>query len=253
MLCAVLGLLTTVGLAWMLAVMPMHDRGRATYFRRGSGREYEEWVNPMGQADCLEVQVYHDAGRWMVTSWAYGPEFQPLLGTPAFVLCDDVAVAPRALVPWWGNRAALPWLNGSNWPSGSNSDARHIEASGWPLPALSAEPRWSTPGQLTIRSGISLGSERPVNRFFVFQRSQRVLPLMPVWHGLVLDTTLWSVAWFALLFMPGSVRRAWRRRRGVCEWCAYSRSGIAAEAKCPECGEAVGRTHSRHSASRAAR
>lgn len=66
----------------------------------------------------------------------------------------------------------------------------------------------------------------------------RVLPLTPIVPGLAVNTALYGVPWWLLLFAPGVVRRALRRRRGACAACGYDRRGIAAGAVCPECGRA---------------
>ena len=42
-----------------------------------------------------------------------------------------------------------------------------------------------------------------------------------------------------LVFVRGPLRRCFRRRRGLCENCAYNLTGLT-EARCPECGTPFG-------------
>ena len=64
------------------------------------------------------------------------------------------------------------------------------------------------------------------------------LPLAPIWSGLLLNTFFYAaILW---LFIPGPfvLRRAIRRRRGLCVKCSYDLRGADHEA-CPECGEEI--------------
>ena len=77
---------------------------------------------------------------------------------------------------------------------------------------------------------------------FVDPRSRRgiLLPVTPVWPGLITDTAIWGFAWYALLFVPFrllSWSAASRTRRGLCIACGYDLTG--AWRRCPECGEEI--------------
>lgn len=65
------------------------------------------------------------------------------------------------------------------------------------------------------------------------------LPLLPIWRGLLIDTAFWGAVWFVLLWPTGLVaakaKRARRRAKGKCPWCKYDLRGIESE-RCPECG-----------------
>jgi hypothetical protein len=66
-------------------------------------------------------------------------------------------------------------------------------------------------------------------------------PWRPVWPGFVLNTGLYT-ACAALVWWPLSAASRWvkrrvlRKLRGLCPECAYSRDGLATDARCPECG-----------------
>lgn len=64
----------------------------------------------------------------------------------------------------------------------------------------------------------------------------RFLPLWPLWPGFVLNTVVYGAAVWCVMFAPGFVRRASRRKRGRCAGCGYELAGLV---KCPECGEEV--------------
>lgn len=64
----------------------------------------------------------------------------------------------------------------------------------------------------------------------------RPVPLVPVWPGFAVCNVFWAGAIGAAWYVPGMVRGAMRRRRGLCGRCGYELRGLAA---CPECGTAV--------------
>lgn len=63
-----------------------------------------------------------------------------------------------------------------------------------------------------------------------------LLPTFPLWPGLLADTAIFAGAWGVLIFTPLVVRRWLRARRGGCPQCGYSREGLKSDAVCPECG-----------------
>src|SRR5262245_10478039 len=69
-------------------------------------------------------------------------------------------------------------------------------------------------------------------------RDFRALPLRPIWSGLALNTVFFAALWFALLAGIPALRRALRRRRGLCARCGYDLRATPANTPCPECGTA---------------
>ena len=102
---------------------------------------------------------------------------------------------------------------------------------GWPLPALAymaedvSQAGGPAPGWRTERT-IVLGT--------LANGNPRLLPLRPVWTGLVVDTLLYATAAFASLTLAAWLLERRRRRRGRCRACGYDLRGI--EGRCPECG-----------------
>lgn len=104
-------------------------------------------------------------------------------------------------------------------------------ADGWPFRALSAEARWGWDGDDTVSAvgGLLVGSDRALLRDRV-----RILPLQPIWRGLILDTILFFLLWYAI-FSIGTIRSGLRRHRGLCGRCGYKLQ--PEQARCSECGE----------------
>jgi len=65
--------------------------------------------------------------------------------------------------------------------------------------------------------------------------SERLLPLVPIWPGFLINTLSYAAIWFTLFFGFGSAKRAIRRKRGRCPRCGYDLRG-ALENGCSECG-----------------
>jgi len=146
-------------------------------------------------------------------------------------------------------------------------------ATGWPLPALwySISERPSAPGSLPpMRDGVSQFFARwhidepifehssadakafakefvveggiaaridPVmqRRSFGLGTCVRVLPLIPIARGFLIDSLFWGVLSVPLWIGLGALMRWNRLRRGLCPRCAYSLAGLPSPT-CPECG-----------------
>lgn len=83
-----------------------------------------------------------------------------------------------------------------------------------------------------------------LDRGTVWHQDHQKLPLATyvLWPGFLLNMLFWSIViaapwWLRAGFVSLRARR--RRQAGRCPKCGYMRSGIAAEAPCPECGEAL--------------
>lgn len=65
--------------------------------------------------------------------------------------------------------------------------------------------------------------------------SMDVLPILPIWSGLIVNTAVYGGAWWLVLIGPRRARRWRRRRRGWCVACGYDLEGQVVGG-CPECG-----------------
>jgi hypothetical protein len=117
----------------------------------------------------------------------------------------------------------------------------HAEARGWPLPSMWYELQyWSNPGprnQMKSLGGIALPLPVWIDpRPYSGKDQPRTLPLRPIWSGFAINTFFYAAILFLIFFVPAATRRMIRRRRGLCQKCAYP---IGSSAVCTECGANV--------------
>ena len=208
-----LGAATTVGIAWLLALLV--DGGHVGYndVVALQGIPMQPGYAPAQPPGAFFAQATREQSWGTVivkvdTVWSgdggpsVGSMFEVLDGTSfAEQMKDnfDSDVAPTA---WW-------------------------RADGWPMLALSAEAWWDEKwgGLVPDRKRVSkvvggvLAGPRRVTPYGTGP-AVRVLPLQPIWSGLVINTAFYEFLWFALLSL-GDIRFAIRRRRGLCTRCAY--------------------------------
>lgn len=207
----VLGLATTVSLAWISSAMLAFSTSPEVIAQRGlSGSEW--WYVARSRSAMGEEIV----STVMPRALEY-KEKPDSADPPAWAKLP----APRTL----GTR--------------QNNHYEIAQSHGWPMPALSF--RFSNQGGTKrntvfgpILGGIALEPD-PASVWF----RPRALPLTPRWGGLLVDTSLFVAAWFLMLGGGKLALAAARRRRGECAACGYDLGGAHA-GRCPECGEAYG-------------
>lgn len=69
----------------------------------------------------------------------------------------------------------------------------------------------------------------------------KYLPTLPLWPGMLLDIFVFACVWGAFFLGPGWLRRALRRRKGLCPQCGYDIRSLSAITPCPECGPSENR------------
>lgn len=135
-------------------------------------------------------------------------------------------------------------LHTITWASDSAENISEVRA-GWPLRCLAGFNN----AEVTIKSGdiwlnmFRTGSggyidaiELPPFIGAAFGAAWRGLPLRPIWPGFIINTIFYALLLWLLFAIPFAVRRMLRRRRGVCERCAYP---VGVSPVCTECGETV--------------
>jgi len=60
------------------------------------------------------------------------------------------------------------------------------------------------------------------------------VPTRPLWPGFAINTIFYAAILWVVFLAPGTIRRAIRRRRGLCPACAYP---IGTSDVCTECGK----------------
>ncbi len=106
-------------------------------------------------------------------------------------------------------------------------------ATGWPWRAWrGGDSMMPAPGGYAGRSESKVTFRDPLG----WSRFGYLVPYGPVWSGIVGNSLVGAMGIWALVVFPAAVRRARRRRRGLCVACGYDLAG-AASAVCPECGQ----------------
>lgn len=105
---------------------------------------------------------------------------------------------------------------------------------GWPMRSW----RYVHFGEYTVNPITPYTAGHPTSVMVVgvgFGHGWKRLPIMPMWPGIVVNTTMFATGAAPILLVPGWVIRWRRRRRGLCVGCGYPRSSEERE-MCPECG-----------------
>jgi hypothetical protein len=200
-----LGLGTTVGITWGCSLwsrIPRRGYRQASEFLNSESPIPWPWTAPPG---------WPEGCRSRNTTWSFGVRRSSAKSEP------DV------------------------WPHHSQL----VLVAGWPFYSLAAfELRASSPS-----AGDGFASSRWEQGCFpqdwMHARNdgpgRRMIPLVPIWSGLLANTAVFGALWLALGWGAARglrLRRASRIGRGRCAQCGYDLAG--SPATCPECGTAAG-------------
>lgn len=215
-LALLLGLATTVALAWLAMFVPR------------SGRDY---YGPPATTDLGRARTSDGSRTWSISegrnAWHHVVSywFNQISGHAMMIPTADFEA----------NKADFDALPHHLRPD--SVDDLHMMAwyreVGFPLPALTCSIHWVRQiRNADIIYAVKGGYQLPRDKDF----NPRALPLTPVWPGFVVDLLLWSTVWFAPLTGIAALRR-WRRKcKGLCIHCGYSLTGLPEDSVCPECG-----------------
>lgn len=154
--------------------------------------------------------------------------------------------------PMWITRARYPWKKYDRspwWPS--DWLAFHYEdqgiAAGWPmlsfyswqeLIGVRQTESGKKRGEWVTRGGILLHPPRTKGDTSLLT----ALPYIPIWRGILINTTFYAASLWALITVPSALRRHVRTRKNQCPSCGYPDPGTG---RCPECGEVLRQVSSR--------
>lgn len=233
-LCLIGGLITTVLVAWSLALWKEVSWDKHTSRVRASrdldpaageseGRVRVERFTAFGSV-FYEGALLPPAGS--VGSFSTSTSLSP--GT--LPLVDPL---PEEIVPAWIRPVVAPWTRGVKEPNSTYVDAR-----GWPLLALHCRYDIDrSTGKLIAktRGGIELGGKIITKGSWYGGGYPPSLPLTVRWVGVVGNTAFYGGSMAMLVFGAMTTRRFIRHRRGLCIGCGYELAGTTGPT-CPECG-----------------
>lgn len=228
-----LGGVTTVGVAWGLALWAPVSGGHGVVALDGD--HLQPWLIRVARPGAERV-IFFEKGRvysrpgvgpanassCAVACWSFATSTR---SNPKFVR-GEIVVSP-ALEEEMARRPQTCW--------GVAEDRR-----GWPWAALSCsffgttDPR--SPWVYIVRDGVR--RDGPVGTRESLAEV-KALPTRPIWSGVVLNTGLGAAAWWVVLSLGswgvGRVRGALRKPAGCCPECGYDLRGDLGGG-CPECG-----------------
>lgn len=238
LLCLILGLVTTVAVAWGFAIWvdanPLDPALRKEQFGVNV-QELPRWETSVINQTATTFVSFSSltvkrprglrdgaTGREIADWINRNNLFQQ--GKPAPV--EDL---PTLKPPYWSRACVSPIQDEVDTFRGME-DAR-----GWPMRCLVAyidikkEPldrKWSP---MIIKWQIEFGDTQGLLGL------PRGLPYKPIWFGLLVNILLYSSIFYFFLFGFVQLKRARRRRRGRCPKCNYDLRGDF-DPGCPECG-----------------
>ncbi len=227
----VLGWVTAIGVAWLLAGLARIDPldGEQFIWKRPQGL----WVALQNQR-MGSIRTEWAWQPWTV-DWPTGQSTGTTTGAAQFwreMIDRNLALASEQVGQAW--RPAWPSLD----RLAGDIEEVVIDARGWPMPC--AYCVWTHPWRLTakpgatwtLRGGIALpdrtGERRP-------EVGLRALPCIPLLMGVALDSALFALPWLAVITVMPIARWWWRWTLCYCPACRYD-LGEAFDLGCPECG-----------------
>jgi hypothetical protein len=256
----VLGALTTIAVAWFLALAPAarrwtgaaasldvpdvsparffdieYERSRTDEWFQLSVKVFEESTFPSGEKYLGAMPAYATLGPilsieppWRFTA-AISPAVREALAAFPYPPGSSQRAAGRGYPRWPGWLPPIPDSSkgllsyggrATGWPLKSMRSLSHLDS-------ISGELVWSGSLRVRPRSAYKVQAARGPQL--------GCIPLFPVPVAFAADSLLFGALWSVPLFLPRLIRSRSRRRRGRCPACGYDLSG---RAQCPECGAA---------------
>lgn len=231
LLSLLLGVLTTVAVAWALAAWLAHKDLLETYY------EIED-SHPPATADWTTVDMSIDEfsrpgmcrrlwGRFILST---SPTWDA--ATPVMHYIWKLGLQTTAQEPSSGTlRSGLPW--GKRPPIDVGAIEGVQDARGWPMLCLWGELQLAPGDPIGLKTPGAIPLSPPLPSPDL--SDARALPLRPIPRGFAIDTAFYAAIWLPLLIAPRAIRRHRRARRGLCPNCAYDLRTLPATSPCPEC------------------
>lgn len=202
------------------------------------------------------------AAAWSnVDSWR---EERPVRPSPSHlpaylrgVWSDPIEVTTNRGAAWGVSQTTITCVELERWPQGAAGPLPDPDvlprvyvlrsSFGWPMRCMHYDRFGTTRNasgagivwfarELDARAGRCAGGPFPA--WFPYDHgswmgAQRRMPRAVLWPGLAGNTLFYAAVALLLLWIPRTLRRRARRRRGLCEWCAYP---VGVSSVCTECG-----------------
>jgi len=213
----VLGVVTTIGVSWVLAVWPPSLTATTNHLfaygcgvwsvsrSSGVGVTSETW-----RALAVLFPETSEAGREQAVEWCRGRGFASWDQEPPPIRGVMARAARRPLTS--ETSARVQWLSG--WP--------------WRAMCYSWRPKNEVRAQ-EVEQALPIELVDSATG----QASKVYLPVWPLWWGFVGDVMVFGAVWWMVLVGPGALRAWKRKRRGLCPACGYDVRGAVG---CAECG-----------------
>lgn len=212
-----LGVATTLAITWPIALASLHFGWTVHALQSQGGRA---WTDASGEPYKLSRSSRLLGEWWQVYRPASSDSVLPL--------------GEKRLLPGWVATPSRP-------PAGEKAEnvtSVDTAAHGWPWRCMASES-WTIKTQTLHRSGSAVGYREVLRGNLVLgstSNGRTIMPLRPMWLGLIGNIAVWGAAWFAAFTGLSVLRGMARKRRGACVGCGYDRRGLQPTERCPECG-----------------
>jgi hypothetical protein len=218
-----MGFLTTAVVAWILALVS------PTLVKRTGGVMKTLLNGRDGYLGVTRLESWSGFGftSMPITTATFISEQRPSSDPPEL----------RAMVPAWAFDDVVVCFDDLRSAASNCRGWWCVEARGFPFAALWCAFESPLGGGRAVAHGGILAPDTLRRTGVPAVSSIVVLPLRPIWAGLLVNSVIYATLWWAVMTTP-SVRRLSRLRRHHCLACNYNLAGLAPGSPCPECGPA---------------
>lgn len=242
------GAVMTVVVSAAMALWSREDSGWKNWEDQTSDETLREIVNWRGHGFSAEKNSWTSSIQTRLATPVYSDD-------PAEVLSYWYKARPHSIEGSWPinvsvreNGDQLSWAQASTLPWFVMQEVLFEVRSGWPVAAMRSRrvTDWDDAKftYVTQCDGLEIPASGLGERMrFTLEGNSlnspyRPVPLVPVWPGFAVCSVFWAGVVGVVWYVPGMVRGAMRRRRGLCARCGYELRGLDA---CPECGTSTSR------------
>jgi hypothetical protein len=212
-----IGLVTTIGLALVIAARGIERKRSGLYVDQSTGLFWSMSAN----TGITVVYADKSDDRPLDAKLAF-PELHTPIHSWRWDAPPIAQQRSRALPRWSAPFTSRMW----------RSNVCRVVAIGWPEISFAGAEWESDGGSSAGTSGLLRHPEAPA----ASSRSVKMLiPYRPIWYGLALSSLFWAVCIGIIHQAYRWLRKTVRGLNGCCTQCGYSLDGLRSST-CPECG-----------------